>query len=126
MGMIVKDLEVTGGDRGKNRLRALFDTGASESLIKKSVCERISSFVTLPRIREYATADEKVKIRAKDFAVWDVAIGDVNLYYYFVVVEELSEELVIGSDMMQRWKIKLDLEKEDILIDKKALELKII
>jgi len=49
-----------------------------------------------------------------------------NLYYYFVVVEELSEELVIGSDRMQRWEIKLDLEKEDILIDKKALELKII
>jgi len=63
-------------------------------------------------VREYATADEKVKIRAKEFAVLDVAIADVNLYYYFVVVEELSEELVIGSDMMQRWKIKLDIEKE--------------
>ena len=125
MGMIVKDLEVT-GDKGKKRLRALFDTGASGSLIKKRICEEISSFISLPQIREYATADEKIKISAKDFVVLNVAIDNTNLFYHFVVVEELSEELVIGSDMMQRCKIKLDTEKKEVLIDKRALELKII
>ncbi len=46
MGMIVKHLEVT-GDKGKKRLRALFDTSASDSLIKKRICEEISSFISL-------------------------------------------------------------------------------
>jgi hypothetical protein len=31
-----------------------------------------------------------------------------------------------GADTLQRWKIKLDPENEDVIIDKKATELKLI
>ncbi|MDI6886883.1 MAG: hypothetical protein QMD22_11210, partial [archaeon] len=41
-------------------------------------------------------------------------------------VPNLSEELIIGSDFLQRWKIKLDPESEKIIIDPRALKLKLV
>lgn len=34
--------------------------------------------------------------------------------------------MVIGADMLQRWKIRLDPEKEEVFIDPKVTELKLM
>lgn len=44
----------------------------------------------------------------------------------FYVLPDLSEELIIGADFFQRWKIRLDQERETILIDPSALRLKLV
>ena len=51
----------------------------------------------------------------------DVEVGGYNLFWHFLIVPALSEELIIGADFLQRWKIKLDSESERIIIDPKAL-----
>lgn len=51
----------------------------------------------------------------------DIEVEDYNLFWHFLVVPNLSEELIIGADFLQRWKIKLDPENEKITIDEKAL-----
>ena len=55
----------------------------------------------------------------------DIEVEDYNLFWHFLVVPNLSEELIIGADFLQRWKIKLDPENEKIIIDEKALKLKL-
>ena len=47
----------------------------------------------------------------------------IRLTHNFYVVEDLAEELVIGADIMQQWKIVLDLENETVSIDPRALYL---
>jgi hypothetical protein len=43
------------------------------------------------------------------------------LIFNYYVVDDLAEELIIGADMMQRWKISLDLDNEAVSIDPRAL-----
>ena len=56
----------------------------------------------------------------------DVEVEGYNLFWHFLAFPELSEELIIGADFLQRWKIKLDPENESIIIDPKALKLKLV
>jgi hypothetical protein len=55
-----------------------------------------------------------------------VQVENYDLFWHFLVVPNLSEELIIGADFLQRWKIKLDLESEKIIIDPKVLRLKLV
>jgi hypothetical protein len=55
-----------------------------------------------------------------------LTINVITVYQQILVADELSEELIIGADTLQHWKIKLDPEREDVIIDKKGLELKLL
>ena len=52
-----------------------------------------------------------------------VDVDGTELMYNFYVADDLAEELIIGADMMQKWKISLDLDNEDIAVDPRALYL---
>jgi len=43
-----------------------------------------------------------------------------------VIVDKLAEDLIIGAGTLQKWRIKLDLENDDVLIDPHVAELKLI
>ena len=66
--------------------------------------------------REAFTVDQMINL--------DVMVGEIPLIYNYYVVDELAEELIIGADMMQRWKISLDLDNESVTIDPRALYLR--
>ena len=48
------------------------------------------------------------------------------LLWMFIVAPELPEELILGADFFQVWKIRLDPEHEDITIDASALKFKLL
>jgi len=48
MGLIVKEAEIA-GDKGTKRAKALFDSGASLSLIRRSVLQGVAAEVKMPR-----------------------------------------------------------------------------
>jgi len=58
--------------------------------------------------------------------IMDVEVKGYNLFWHFLVIPDLSEEPIIGADFLQRWKITLDPESERIIIDPKALKLKLV
>jgi hypothetical protein len=43
--------------------------------------------------------------------------------YHFIVVPRLSDEMIIGANTLRKWRVKLDLENEDILIDRRIARL---
>ncbi len=55
MGLIIKSLEVI-GTRGRRRVKALFDSGASYSLINEAVARRIADPVELPEPKTFHAA----------------------------------------------------------------------
>lgn len=124
MGLIIKEIEIQ-GDKGKVPVKALFDTGSSNSLIKREIADKIATILKLPTPKEFLLGDGEGRIKAEESIVIDIFIKDVVVFYYAIVVDKLAEEFIIGADMMQRWKIKLDLEKEDVIIDEKALVLRL-
>lgn len=125
MGLISKQIEVI-GDKQKIKAQALFDTGASASFIRKDLADQIATVVRMPSPWIFILGDGKGKVQAEHCLHVDIIIKGVKIFHQLIAVKDLGEEIIIGADILQRWKIKLDPEKEDILIDKKVTELKLM
>lgn len=124
MGVILKPTRIT-GDKGSTTVAALFDTGSSDSFIKEDIAERIGTIVILPSVRTFRVADGKGTLQVQEAINLDIIINEVSVFFNMLVVKELAEEMIIGADMMQRWKIRLDLEQEEAHVDPSALRFRL-
>jgi len=121
VGLIVKKLRVA-GDKGERRLEVLFDTG-SASFIRRDVGERIASILKLPSPETYTLADGAGKLRVGETAILYVYINGVRISDNFIVAPRLSEQVIVGANTLQKWRVSLDLEKEKVLINRKMTRL---
>lgn len=63
------------------------------------------------------TASDAHYIEIEYRVMLDFYINDVLLSDEFLVVPGLSEEAIIGATTMQKWRIKLDFEREELVVD---------
>ena len=124
MGLIIKDHTVS-GNRDSATVRAMYDTGAGASFVRRDIAERLGDIVSSPRAITFTMADGQEAFTVDQVIPLDVDVEGINLQYSYYVADGLAEELIIGADMMQRWKISLDLENESVSIDPRALYLRI-
>lgn len=115
------------GNRGQLSAVALFDSGASYSCIRRDVAESIGVLDPLDEPLEFSTADEGTVIRAELSIRLSFFFPDTDRRFTdeFIVLDTLSEPLIIGAKTMQAWRIRLDFENEEILYDKKMHKLRI-
>ena len=118
--MIIKDYAVT-GNRGSATVRALYDTGAGSSFVRRDIAERLGDIVGTVRPLTFTMADGREAFTVDQMINLDILVGDIPLIFNYYVVIDLAEELIIGADMMQRWKISLDQDNETVSIDPRAL-----
>ena len=117
------------GTRGRARCKALFDSGASYSIVRREIAERIGQIQALPTpedwIFETARAGDYVQAAGK--VIVDFRFDDSEAHFSgeFVVCDELSEELIVGAKTMQAWKISLDLAAERVDYRKTAQRLRV-
>lgn len=124
MGLIYKEV-VLRGDKGARRSQALWDNGASESFIRRDLAEKVGTIVKLSAPRQFEMGKGTLLVE-ESTGIVDLEVEGYSLFWHFLCVPELSEELIIGADFLQRWKIKLDPENEKLIIDPKALRLKLV
>ena len=123
MGIIEKKLLLK-GSKGEIEIDAIFDSGATYSFIKKEHAEKLEILATLPELMEFGTAKEGEKLVAKQhIGIFFYMNGDQFLDN-FIVIEDLSDDVIIGTSTMQRWRMKLDFEKEDVIYDPKVTKLR--
>ncbi len=123
MGLIYKEIFLR-GDKGERRFQALWDNGSSESFIRRDLAKKVAAISKL-RISKGFEMGKGTLLVSESTPILDIEIEGFNLFWHFLVVPDLSEELIIGADFFQRWKIKLDPENERIIVDPKALKLKL-
>jgi len=63
------------------------------------------------------------RLRVTETAVLYVYVEGVRISDNFIVSPRLSEPVIIGAGTLQKWRIKLDLENEKIIIDKRMARL---
>jgi predicted aspartyl protease len=114
------------GAKGEKVLYALFDSGANLSCINEDYAEEIANLESFLHPRRLATASEHHFIEIKHRISTDFFIDDVQLSDEFLVVPALSEEVIIGAATMQKWRIKLDLENDRVIVDPKVSKLQLI
>ena len=113
------------GSKGEKPLYTLFDTGANLSCINPDFIEDLETPIPLGRVRRLSTASEGHYIEIKEVIRLDFYINDILLSDEFLLVPGLSEEAVIGAATLQKWRIKLDLEHGQVIVDPKVAELQL-
>ncbi len=114
------------GSKGEKTLYTLFDSGANLSCIHPDYIRDIENPIHLGRVRKLATASEGHYIEITERVILDFYINDVLLSDEFLVVPGLSEEAIIGAATLQKWRIKLDFEHDQVIVDPKAGKLQLI
>ena len=122
MGLILKKLRVA-GDKGDRRLSVLFDTGASASFARHDAVAKIATTLRLPSPETYTLGAGVGKLRVSDTAVLYVYIGGLRISDNFIVAPSLSDDIIIGANTLQKWRVKLDMENERVIIDKRMARL---
>ncbi len=114
------------GSKGEKHLYTLFDSGANLSCINPDYIHDLETPVSLGRTRKLLTASEGHYFEINFVIRLDFYINDILLSDEFLVVPGLSEEAVIGAATLQKWRIKLDFEHDQLIVDPKVSKMQLI
>ena len=123
MGIIIEEYTVT-GNRSADTVRVLYDTGSGASFVRRDIAEPLGNIEASPVPVQFMMANGQETFTVEQIINLAVDIDGSPLVYMFYVAEDLAEELIIGADMMQKFKISLDLDSESVSIDPRALYLR--
>ena len=128
MSILEHDLTLL-GSKGRRRLNALFDSGASYSIIRRDVAEELELLTPIPDPENYIfeTARPGELIPAHYRVTLELRFEESGARFSdeFIVFDDCSERLIIGVATMQKWSITLDFDREEILYRKTARRLRV-
>jgi predicted aspartyl protease len=108
------------GSKGEATFYSLFDSGASFSCISPECAEQIANFEKLWKPMEIATAAVGSYLKISDRITVDFYYNDIRMSDEFMVIPGLSEDVIIGVNTLQKWRIKLDFEHDTVIVDPKV------
>ena len=108
VGKILQRVRVR-SNKGETEVIALFDSGASRTLIREDVARRIGDAVKLPVRREFILADGVTKINVKEIIAVVIIIDGYVISCDADVVEVSTYDLIIGINTMREWGIVIDM-----------------
>ena len=121
MGLVSEKIKLV-GSKGEVELEALFDTGATYSLIREDIAEGLEILLPLKPPIEAKMATEENRLVVEKVVRLDFYIDGHRYSDEFLVVPELRREAIIGVGTMQKWHIVVDALNKRVIIDPKASE----
>lgn len=103
----VVQVELRTFDGKSGRARAVVDTGAYRSLIREDCLPLGATVVPSAPPRELKTAAQGGKLRVVGVVVLSIEVGDRMIEGEVLVSPDLSQEMLIGAEMMQAWDISV-------------------
>lgn len=113
------------GSKGESRLYTLFDSGANLSCISPEFVPKLENPTSIGIPKKVATASEGHFITVTERVILDFYIDDILISDEFLVVPGLSEEAVIGATTLQKWRIKLDFERDTVSVDPRVMKMQV-
>lgn len=124
MGIIKKDLLIF-GDKKTQKITAIFDSGADNSIIREDVANKICTINKSVRGKTALLANN-TKINITGVCVITTTIEGVDVEDTVYVVDQLTCELILGTRLFQHYNIKLDFENDAIDISGAKTEILLI
>lgn len=112
MSVLYKDVLLR-GKKGTIPVKALFDSGASISFVRKDIAEKVNDISDLGEIENLIMGDD-TRATANKKVIAGFIIDDCVLVSNFKVLDKMSEEVIVGADMLQEKNIILDFEHDKI------------
>lgn len=114
------------GSKGSSEVLAVFDSGATYSCIEPGLAARLGMVDRLPEPMDFGTAKEGEKLSAEFTVRLNFYINGYRLSDEFILIPGLSEQVVIGAATLQKWRLKLDFETEDVIVDPRVTKLRLL
>jgi len=108
------------GTLGEATFYSLFDSSASFSCITPECAKKIANLEKLWKPMEIATASVGHYLKINHRITVDFYYNDIRMSDEFMVIPGLSEEVIIGVNTLQKWRIKLDFEHDTVIVDPKV------
>jgi hypothetical protein len=125
MTIIARDMRLE-GSKGAEEVEGLFDSGATYSCIEKTLAEKLEVITLLPQPMRFETAKAGESVEAKERVSLNFYLDGYRFSDEFMVIPGLSERLIIGATTMQKWRFKLDFEREEVIIDPRVTRLRLL
>ena len=125
MTVIQKGIKLV-GSKGEEDVDAVFDSGSTYSCIQPRYAERLGTIEKLPTPREFGTAEKERKVIAHERITLDFVLNGYTFSDEFMLIPNLSEPVIIGAATLQKWRLKLDFEREEVIIDPRVTKLRLL
>ncbi|MEW6069383.1 MAG: retropepsin-like aspartic protease [Candidatus Thermoplasmatota archaeon] len=125
MTVIQKKIRLV-GSKGEEVVDAIFDSGSTYSCIQPLLAKKLEVIVALPEAKSFGTAEKERKITAKERVILDFELNGYRFSDEFMVIEQLSEPVIIGAKTLQAWRMKLNFETDEVIIDPRVTKLRLI
>jgi predicted aspartyl protease len=103
--------------KGTLEVKTLFDTGASFTVIRRGVAEKIG-YILPTDVKEVTLADGKTKLKVLGYIPISTTLEGSPIDDIAYVIEELAEDLIIGVRVMEFYDIKLDPSTNRVIVGK--------
>ena len=124
--MIITKKLLFEGSIGEAEVMSLFDSGATYSCINPEIAIKLDKPVKIRRPFKVETASKVHYIEVTDRVSLDFYIDNHHFSDEFLIIPNLSEDIIIGAKTMQSWRLKLDFEEDKVLFDPKVTQIKLI
>lgn len=125
MAVIQKLIKVV-GSKGSQEVEAIFDSGPTYSCIHPELAAKLETVLPLPESMELGTAKEGEKLQANERVSLNFYLDGYRFSDEFMLIPGLSEQAIIGSATLQKWRMKLDFEHDEVIIDPKVTKLRLL
>ncbi len=125
MAVIQKAIRLEGIKRTEDA-DAVFDSGATYSCIQPELAESLDVVQTLPQSMEFSTAEKGGRLISTHRVVLNFYIDGLRFSDEFMVIPDLSEPVIIGAATLQKWRMKLYFEHDEVVIDPRVTQLRLL
>jgi len=114
------------GSKCSMDVMALFDSGATYSCVRADLARRLEKVVPIPGAMTFSTAKKGETLTARERISVNFYINGCRLSDEFMVIPGLIEPAIIGAATMQKWRMKLDFERDRAIVDPRVTKLRLL
>lgn len=114
------------GSKGSSEEEIIFDSGATYSVIRPDLAEKLGIVESLPEPMEFGTAEDRRTFRAEKAVRLNFYLNGYRFSDEFMLIPGLSEPAIIGAKTLQAWRMKLDFEADEVIIDPRVTKLRLL
>ncbi|MFQ6014980.1 MAG: retropepsin-like aspartic protease [Anaerolineae bacterium] len=114
------------GSKGSREEVAIFDSGSTYSCIQPELAEKLEIIVPLPEPMDFGTAEEGRMLQAEAAVRLNFYVDGYRFSDEFMLIPGLSEPAIIGAATLQKWRMKLDFEADEVIIDPRVTHLRLL
>ena len=125
MAVIEKEVRLA-GSKGERKVAAIFDSGSTYSCITPELARELETILPLPEPMDFGTAEEGEKLTAKERVSLNFYLNGYRFSDEFMLIPSLSEPVLIGAATLQKWRLKLNFETDEVIIDTRVTKLRLL